>query len=304
MADFTFPLAPSSVNQDGTITTNMFVQEPTRLSNYVADLVQANLVASQLFTSVAATGGAIMYDRLEANAALANQTPGVIAPGAEFPVIGTGNGQPMVDPVVKTGGKYELTREAAKRNDPTLLQRGARRIANTMVKDIDDRGFKVIKGTLENMEGALKLESEGWAAAGKVQASAKTALSGEGKLIDDILSAKLKIEETELGYSPDTLVLGRSDAKNLKTILGINNWQTILGTLGVTLVETGSKALNAGEGLLLERGTIGVMGVEDPISTDSEYIKARQVTEFYTWATLAFGVTDPLSAVFISGLAQ
>ncbi|MBD0853089.1 hypothetical protein CU043_02435 [Corynebacterium striatum] len=304
MADFTFPLAPSSVNQDGTITTNMFVQEPTRLSNYVADLVQANLVASQLFTSVAATGGAIMYDRLETNAALANQTPGVIAPGAEFPVIGTGNGKPMVDPVVKTGGKYELTREAEKRNDPTLLQRGARRIANTMVKDVDNRGFEVIKNTLENMEGALKFESDGWAAAGKVQASAKTALSGEGKLIDDILSAKLKIEETELGYSPDTLVLGRSDAKNLKTILGINNWQDILGTLGVTLVETGSKALSAGEGLLLERGTIGVMGVEDPISTDSEYIKARQVTEFYTWATLAFGVTDPLSAVLITGLAK
>ena len=304
MADFTFPLDPSSVNQDGTITTNMFVQEPTRLSNYVADLVQANLVASQLFTSVAATGGAIMYDRLETNAALANQTPGVIAPGAEFPVIGTGNGKPMVDPVVKTGGKYELTREAEKRNDPTLLQRGARRIANTMVKDVDNRGFEVIKDTLENMEGALKLESDGWAAAGKVQASAKTALSGEGKLIDDILSAKLKIEETELGYSPDTLVLGRSDAKNLKTILGIDNWQAILGTLGVTLVETGSKALAAGEGLLLERGTIGVMGVEDPISTDSEYIKARQVTEFYTWATLAFGVTDPLSAVLITGLAK
>lgn len=210
----------------------------------------------------------------------------------------------MVDPVVKTGGKYELTREAENRNDPTLLQRGARRIANTMVKDVDNRGFEVIKNTLENMEGALKLESDGWAAAGKVQASAKTALSGEGKLIDDILSAKLKIEETELGYSPDTLVLGRSDAKNLKTILGINNWQDILGTLGVTLVETGSKALSAGEGLLLERGTIGVMGVEDPISTDSEYIKARQVTEFYTWATLAFGVTDPLSAVLITGLAK
>ncbi|MFW9145997.1 major capsid protein [Corynebacterium striatum] len=304
MADFTFPLAPSSVNQDGTITTDMFVQEPTRLSKYVADLVQANLIAGQLFTSVAATGGAILYDRLEANAALANQTPGVIAPGGEFPVIGTGNGQPIVDPVVKTGGKYELTREAEKRNDPTLLQRGARRIANTMTKDIDDRAFSVVKGTLAAMEGALKLESAGWASAGKVQASAKTALTGEGKLVDDILSAKMLIEDTNLGYSPNTLILGRKDAKNLKTILGISNWQSILSTLGVTLVETGSKALADGEGLLLERGTIGVIGVEDPISTDSEYIKARQVTEFYTWATLAFGVTDPLSAVLITGLAK
>lgn len=304
MADFTFPLAPASINQDGTITTSMFVKEPTRLSNYIADLVQANLVAGQLFTSVAATGGAIMYDRLETNNALADQKPGVIAPGAEFPVIGVGGGKPFVDPVVKTGGKYELTREAEKRNDPTILQRGARRIANTMAKDVDGRGFEVVKDVLSTTEGALKHESNGWAAAGKVQATAKTALNGEGTLIDDILSAKLLIESTNLGYTPDTLVLGRKDAKNLKAILGISNWESILSTLGVTLIETGSDALAEGEGILLERGTIGVMGVEDPISTDSEYIKARQVTEFYTWATLAFGVTDPMSAVFLTGLAQ
>ena len=46
------------------------------------------------------------------------------------------------------------------------------------------------------------------------------------------------------------------------------------------------------------------MGVEDPISTDNEYIKGRQLTRFYTWASMAFGVTDPLSVVKLSGLAQ
>ena len=304
MADFTFPLSPAAVNADGTVTTSMFVKEPTRLSNYVADLVQADLVSAQLFTSVAATGGAIMYDRLEINSATADQKPGVIAPGAEFPVIGTSNGKPIVDPVVKTGGKYELTREAEKRNDPILLQRGARRVANTMVQDIDDRAFAVIDNVLTNYEGALTQESSGWVAASKVTASNKTAVTGEGTIISDLVDAMTKIKTTNLGYNADTLVLGYQDSATLIKVLGLKEWQSILGSLGLTLVQTGAKSLAAGTGLLLERGTIGVMGVEDPISTDNEYIKSRQVTEFYTWATMAFGVTDPLSAVKLVGLTQ
>lgn len=304
MADFTFPLSPARVNDEGTITTSMLVQEPTRLSTYVAELTQANLVSQFLFTSTAANGGAIMYDRLEANMATAAEKPGVIAPGAEFPAFSTAQGKPVVDPVVKTGGHYDLTREAEKRNDPIILQRGANRVANTMVKDIDDRAFQVIDGVISNMDNGLKLESSGWAAAGKVTASNKTALTGEGKLIDDIEEAKLKIEETNLGYMPDSLVLKPRDAKNLRTILGVNKWQEVLSTLGITLYVSNTNSLGEGEGLLLQRGAVGVMGVEDPISTDNEYIKGRQLTRFYTWATMAFGVTDPLSVVKLSGLAQ
>lgn len=304
MADFTFPLSPVRVNDEGNITASMFVKEPTRLSNYIAQLTQANLVSQFLFTSTAANGGAIMYDRLEANMATAAEKPGVIAPGAEFPAFSTAQGKPVVDQVVKTGGHYDLTREAEKRNDPIILQRGAARVANTMVKDIDNRAVAVIDDVLSNLDGALKLESSGWAAAGKVTASNKTALTGEGKLIDDIEEAKLKIEETNLGYSPDTLMLKPRDAKNLRTILGVKNWRDVLGTLGVELLISNADSLGEGEGLLLQRGAIGVMGVEDPISTDNEYIKGRQLTRFYTWASMAFGVTDPFSAVKISGLAQ
>ena len=103
---------------------------------------------------------------------------------------------------------------------------------------------------------------------------------------------------------PDSLVLKPRDAKNLRTILGVNKWQEVLSTLGITLYVSNTNSLKEGEGLLLQRGAVGVMGVEDPISTDNEYIKGRQLTRFYTWATMAFGVTDPLSVVKLSGLAQ
>lgn len=303
MADFTFPLSPARV-EDGSITVDMFVKEPTRISNYVANVVQANMLSQYLFTSTAAKGGAIMYDRLVKNQATAADQPGVIAPGAEFPLIGTGEGHPEVDPVVKTGGKFEITREAQLRNDPILLQRGANRVANTMSLDIDNRGVAVIRDTLANFDGALTVESTGWAAAGKVTASNKTATSGEGTIIEDLENAKLAIKETKLGYTPDTLILRSRDALRLRTILGLQNWQGVMSTLGLAVYETQADALPEGEGLLLQRGAVGVMGVEDPISTDSEYVKATQKTVFYTWASMAFGVTDPLSVVKLTNLGK
>ncbi|WP_257160400.1 major capsid protein [Corynebacterium cystitidis] len=303
MTDFTFPLSPATVH-DGSITVSMFVQEPTRVSNYIANVIQANLLSQFLFTSTEAKGGAIMYDQLVKNQATAANKPGVIAPGGEFPLIGTSEGKPQVDPVIKTGGKFEITREAQKRNDPILLQRGSQRVANTMAIDIDGRGFQVINDTLASISGSLKVESSGWAAAGKVKASEKTAVAGEGTLINDLEEGKLKIKETQLGYIADTLVLRSRDAKNLRTILGVKNWKEILDTLGLTLYETDSDKLAEGDGLLLQCGAVGVMGVEDPISTDNEYVKGQQKTVFYTWASMAFGVTDPFSVVRLTGLAQ
>lgn len=302
MADVTFPLDPASV-ENGKITLDLFVNQPARISNYVSQLVQRDLVSQYLFSSTAAQGGAILYDRLERNEAYANQKPGVIAPGGEFPNMGTDQGEPEVRRVVKTGGRFEVTREAAKRNDASLVQRNGRRIANTMVKDIDERAFQSIYSDLEDASESLEFASDGWASALQVTAGEKTATTAEGAITADLLRAKLMVENTDLGYSPDTLVMTPTVRTNLQILLGVNNWTAVLQSIGLTPYTTTALPVE-GEALLLERNTVGVMGVEDPISTDNEYIKARQVTAFYTWATMAFGVTDPLSIVRLTGLDQ
>lgn len=299
MSDFTFPLSPATV-QNGSITVDMFVKEPTRISRYVSDIVQANLVSQFLFTTVGATGGAILFDRLEKNDALANQNPGVIAPGAEFPSMDAGRSEPIVERVVKTGGKYEVTREAQIRNNPTLLQRGAGRVANTMVVDIDTRAFNALSATLDSFDGALSVRSSGWGSAAKVANSAKTAVTGDGQIVSDLLDAQALIDETRLGYKADSLILNPKDSVTLKKVFGIKMWREILNDMELKLYKT--SAVKPGEGFVLQSRAAGVMGVEDPISTDNGYIKSRQVTEFYTWVTMAFGITDPLSIVKLSNL--
>lgn len=299
MSKTTFPLNPATV-QDGSITLDLFVKEPTRISRFISDSVQADLVSQKLFRSVAAQGGAILFDQVTSNSDQEHYKPGVIAPGAEFPTLSYGDTEPVVERVVKTGGKYEVTREAMRRNDPALLLDKARKVARTMIRDIDARAFSALTTAIDNTNGALSVESDGWAAATKVQASAKTAVTGEGKIISDLLDATHMIEKTDLGYHADLLLLNSSDALNLKKALGLKDYTGVLSTLGLKLHT--SQAIKPGEGFVLQSNAAGVIGVEDPVSTDNEYIKARQVTEFYTWATMAFGVTDPLSVVKLTGL--
>lgn len=88
----------------------------------------------------------------------------------------------------------------------------------------------------------------------------------------------------------------------LKKVFGIKMWREILNDMELKLYKT--SAVKPGEGFVLQSRAAGVMGVEDPISTDNGYIKSRQVTEFYTWATMAFGITDPLSIVKLSNLGS
>lgn len=302
MADVTFPLAPASV-QNGAITLDLFVKEPTRISNYVSQLVQANLVSQFVYSSAAASGGAIMFDQVVDNAATADQEPGVIAPGGEFPVLGTGQGEPVVKAVVKTGGKFSITREAMKRNDPTIAQRNAQRVANTMVKDIDRRAFSAITEDLATVDGALTFESAGWQSALDVAGGTKTAKTGDGQVVSDLLDAKLLVEETGLGYSPDTFVMSPQARTAMQKLIGLENWQGVLQSLGLTAYTT-TALTDPGEALLLQRGAVGVMGVEDLISTDNEYVKATQQTWFYTWASMAFGLTDPFAVVKITGLEK
>lgn len=295
-----FPLSGPNV-ENGAITIDMMLNEPTRIDNYAAHLVERDLLSKVIFGNVTTTGGALLFDQLVKNTPTATDKPGVVAPGSEFPVLHTPDGEPVVARVQKTGGKFGVTDEARIRNDAMLLQRKISQVSNTMVKDLDERGISALTEAIDKIDGTLSVTSGGWDKAAEVAATAKTAKTGEGEVISNLLDAQLAIEQTDLGYNADTLVLNPVDAKNLKLLLGVANYQEMLGTFGLTLHST--NAMKKGEGLVLQSGMVGVMGVESPISTETWRDAATQTTWSQTWATVAFGVTDPLAMVKLNGLS-
>lgn len=295
-----FPLSGPNV-ENGAITIDMMLNEPTRIDNYAAQLVERDLLSKVIFGNVTTTGGALLFDQLVKNTPTATDKPGIVAPGAEFPVLHTPDGEPVVARVQKTGGKFGVTDEARIRNDAMLLQRKISQVSNTMVKDLDERGISALTEAIDKIDGTLSVASGGWDKAAEVAATAKTAKTGEGEVISNLLDAQLAIEQTDLGYTADTLVLNPVDAKNLKLLLGVGNYQEMLGTFGLNLHST--NAMKKGEGLVLQAGMVGVMGVESPISTETWRDASTQTTWSQTWATVAFGVTDPLAMVKLNGLS-
>lgn len=303
MSDSMFPLAAPTV-QDGAITVDLMLKEPTRIEKYVSALLEKNLLATTIFGTARTESGAVIFDQVTENRAFADQPTGVVTPGAEFPVMTTSEGEPKVLRVQKTGGKVKITDEAVKTNDLRLMQRLLARVGNTMRRDLDIRGVDAMEAAFTEIPDMLTVESKGWAAAAAVTASAKTAATGASQVIADILAAQEKVEDTDLGYVLDTLVLNPKDATHFKLLFtgadGSAQYNNVLSENGLNLKV--SKAVKAGEGFLLQAGGFGFMGVRDPISTETWREPKIQSSWTQTWVEAAFAVTDPYAMVKLTNL--
>lgn len=297
----TFPLSPARVNGNEVILNDL-VKNPAPVSAYIADTMAANLVSQFLFHNTPAQGGALLYEQMTGTNPYAEDEPGVIAPGAEFPVLRTSTLERKAAKVKKVGGKIIMTREAMIRNDQAALQRGMRQVANTMARAVDRMAFKALNETLEATPNKLEIESEGWVAATKVAKNNASVVTGPGKIMSDIVDAQVKVEETRIGYRADTLITTPKIAGVIRKTLGTSEYRGALSDMGIANLYV-STEIEDGQALLTQAGVVGAIGVEDPISTDSDYLKATQTTEFYTWATMAVAITDPLAVVRLKNLA-
>lgn len=294
--EFSFPL--NGINND--LDTSIFVAEPVRITNYISDLISATMQSQKIFTPVGTTGGAFIFNQATTGAKASE--PGLVSPGGEFPVANLDLGEDVTVRVQKAGEKFFVTDEALKRNDASVFQRGSRLVANAMVDSIDAAGFKAVKDALDKLgKDALTVTSTGWTAALDTQASAKTAKTGEGAVLDNLIDATALLESDGRSYMADTLVYSARDEANLKKLFGVNEYKAVLESLGFSNVIKLNN-LPEGTAYVLQSGVVGVMGVESPISTEQWREHATQREWFQTWATLGFGVTDPQAIVKIEGI--
>jgi hypothetical protein len=111
---FQYPFGVPSVSGNS-ITIDLMLNEPTRITRYLADLSLRNMFSQEVFSTPGGVeGGALLYDVLTANDLFLDSTREVqnVEPGAEFPVVTTSRSAPSVALVEKFGGKFFITDEA------------------------------------------------------------------------------------------------------------------------------------------------------------------------------------------------
>src|SRR3954447_22372491 len=144
-AQVAHPLGPPTVT--GTkISVDTMLKAPTRITRMIMDMTLQRFVADRIYSSGGGvTGGAVVFDSVEANDLYTARDVERVAPGAEFPIVTSARRAPGVAEVEKWGGKVWIADEARDRNDATLFTNQLRQLSNTIVRKINARAIQVLE---------------------------------------------------------------------------------------------------------------------------------------------------------------
>lgn len=294
-----FPLDPTfKINGDGSITVDQMLKQPTRITRYVVEKVNENLLSEKLYNSTSVSGGILMYNQITSKiGAQTSLRTGIVAPGGEFPEIDQTMVTEEFTTVQKVGGKISITDEARKRNDERFLKQQLDLLSRRMITDLNQDAVDAFEIGVAPFADEVTIESNGWAKVNKTKAADKTALDS---IEADLGRLQLHVDGIDLGYNYSTLLLHPEDYFQLGLAVGVNQQQNFLSQWGWTIER--SKHVPKGTAWLLAPKQVGTIGVESPIASESWRDEAHQTTHNQTWATVGHAITDPYALVKITGL--
>lgn len=291
------PGAPTIAN--GRITVEQFLRTPSRVQRAVEDLTRQRFIADYLFTAGDAQGGAVIYDRVLAADLYTTRDVQAIEPGSEFPIVDTGETAPMVAAVTKWGGAALITYEVVRRDQRDTLARQLTKLRNTILRKVDSVAVTAI---IADTSVPTSAAAFAWN-----NASADP--------VSDIETARSAIDDADMGYQADTILINPQSRLRLMANTAIRNAlpreqasanpilsgsAALSGLLGLTWIV--SNRVAAGTAILTARGIIG--SIRDELAL---YSRAVDQPDQERWLLMAARVTvpvitDPLAAYRITGV--
>jgi hypothetical protein len=207
-----YPAAPPVVSGNN-ITVDAFLRSPQRVERAITDLTLNRFLADRIFAEgPRAIGGAVLYDQLTSGGDFYTaRDVQAIEPGAEFPILNSGETMPLVAAVTKWGGSAVFTYEAVRRDRRDLLARELVRLRNTIIRKIDTVAMAALN-----------------AAPVHTQVAAADWGTSTTKLLNDINAAVSTIDEQDMGYVATAVIVNPAEA------LAIRNNDTVVARLNNT----------------------------------------------------------------------
>jgi hypothetical protein len=293
----TYPMGPPTVSGT-TVTVDFLLNNPTRVTRVVADLVMANFFLDKVFaTGGEVSGGAVLYDQVIRYDVYTDRDVEQVEPGGEFPILTGVRRAPLVAQVGKYGGKFPVTDEAKRRNNITRLNNQMRRVANTIVRKMNQLGLAELAAAIaaNSREGA----SISWSAALTTSLTTATPATRPARTL---AAAQLEAENNELGYTYDTIILNPLEMESLRSIYAEYLDRVMSDYKIDDVIPTPRKA--KGSVYVLAGGAVGELRLEEPLRTTTEREGAPQLRE-QTWVQSAINpvmyVTDPFSCIEMTG---
>lgn len=192
MPDTTYPPGAPTVNGN-LITVEQFLRNPSRVQRVVNDLTRERFIADRIFSSGDAQGGAVIYDQVTESELYTERDVQGIAAGSEFPILDAGQGAPKVASVTKWGGAAVLTYEAVRRDSRDTLNRQLTKLRNTIIRKVDTVAIAALNAA--PISGTVGTDWDDQV---------------NGDPVGDLAVARQAIDEIDMGYTADTVILNPS----------------------------------------------------------------------------------------------
>lgn len=292
-----YPLGIPTVSGN-TVTVDMMLDQPTRVTRALNDITLQNFWASRVFAFPGGvTGGAVLYDQLTANDLYTTRDVQNVEPGAEFPLVTVDRPVPLVAQVEKYGGKFFVTDEARDRNNPQQLTQGIVKLANTINRKTHTKLIAVLDASVTAVGAAVTMTGNNWST---YQPGGTSPTAPAGSPAADFAKAQLKADTTELGVTYDLWILNPADATNLRIGYGAN-LQGVLADNGVQIIT--SNRVAAGTAYAIAEGQVGELRVEKPLGTETWREYSTQRTWVQSDVRPVMYVTNPYAVIRVTGLA-
>jgi hypothetical protein len=271
----TFPLSGPSISGT-TYTVDFLLENPTRVTQAVARLALQRFYVDRIFAPAGPiTGGAVIYDQVTSNDLYANRDVQRIEPGREFPVVTFDRGAPLTAQVEKFGGKFPVTDEARRRNQTGRINRALVRLANTIVRKVQQRALAELQAAIT--ANTRTASGVSWTTA--MSSNPSTLAFGSSPSRDFARIQRLTME-AELGYDYNLAIMNPAQWEVLTTIY---------------------KA--AGSVYFLAERQVGELGYEVPMGTETWRDPDGRQQDWYQTSVLPIVfVTDPFAIVELTGV--
>jgi hypothetical protein len=187
------PLAPVPTLSGDLLTISRFLAQPAYLQRRLRTFRDLRFVSDQILTQrFRSSGGAILYDQTEPF--VTDRTVEAVSAGSEYPMANLPTGTAALAAIAKWGQKVRLTEEEILRNALAgdAVDRSLQKVVNSIIKQVDAITMSAIQSALADTATTGIWDS---------------ATLATRKPLDDILLAVQAIEDRNMGYRPDTLVV-------------------------------------------------------------------------------------------------
>lgn len=290
-----YPLGAPAVSGTS-ITVDMMLNEPTRITRYLSDLTLRRYIAGAIFSNEGSvSGGAVIYDQLTMNDLFPDRDVQHVEPGAEFPIVTNSRVAPKVAQVEKFGGKFFVTDEARDRNDTNSIRIPTQQLANAVVRKTDSRALAVLDAEVTAFSRTIT--GSNWSTAKGLTTTNQTP---GGAPVADIIKVQLQAETEELGVVFDTWIVNPIDYTNFTTYYGAQNVTAVLASVGITMRV--SNRVTPGTAYAVQGGAVGGVRYEQPFQTETWREPGTQRTWSQSSVRPVFYVTNPMNVLKVTGL--